>query len=119
MNFYTCPKCGQPYDAGLSFAKRHTCKKQQQAASQQSAAAWGKSIGWREGHGFAGARRPSRDDQRDKRIFAAWVVLAVLETAASLLAGTRVRRRNDWIKAARQPRAGGFGAGGDGGRSGN
>lgn len=119
MNIFTCPKCGQLYNAGVSLAKRHTCRKRQTAPGQQSAAAWRYSMGWREGQGFTGARRRSQDDPRDRRITAVWAVLSGLGAAASMLSGIRVSRRTNCIKAAQQPRAGGFGAGGDGGSSGN
>lgn len=119
MNIFTCPKCGLLYNAGVSLAIRHTCRERPTGSSQQSAAAWRYSMGWREGQGFAGARRRSRDDQRDRRISAAWAVLSGLGTAASMLSGIRVRRRTNWIKAAQQPQAGGFVASGDGGSSGS
>lgn len=44
--------------------------------------------------------------------------LSDLGAVVSILSGGRVRRI-DWVKAARQPRAGGFGAGGDGGSAGD
>lgn len=119
MNIFTCPKCGAPYNAGVSLAKRHVCRKQRTAADRRAAAEWRRSLGWREGQGFGGAggHRPRDDEQRDLRIAATW---AILSTLVSVLAGVRGRRRSiDWVKAARQPRAGGFGAGGDGGRAGD
>lgn len=119
MNTFTCPKCGQLYNAGVSLAIRHTCRERQTGAGQQSAAAWRYSMGWRERQGFAGAHRRSGDDQRDRRVSAARAVLSGLAAATSMLSGIRVRRRTNWIKAAHQPQAGGFGAGGDGGSSGN
>lgn len=119
MSIFTCRKCGEPYDAGVSLAKRHACPDGQTAAERQSAAEWRASLGWQEGHGFPGARYRPRHEPRDMRIAAAWAVLSSLGAAVSLLSGIRVRRRTDWVKAARQPRAGGFGAGGDGGSAGD
>lgn len=116
MNIYTCCKCGDPYDAGVSLAKRHACEKPPTAAKGQDAAAeWRKSLGWREGHGFSGVRR----QRRDERIAAVWAVLSGLSAVVSMLSGVKVGGRTDWVKAARQPRAGGFGAGGDGGSAGD
>ncbi|MBV1940742.1 hypothetical protein KUF83_29865 [Streptomyces sp. BV286] len=114
MNVFTCGKCGELYNAGVSMAKRHVCRQRQATAGRQTTAEWRKSLGWREGQGFIGARRLSQRERRDLRMAAAWGVLAAI---VSILPGGRVRR-TDWVKAARQPRAGGFGAGGDGGSAG-
>lgn len=118
VNVFTCRKCGKPYDAGVSLAKPHACRQPQATAGRRTTAEWRKSVGWREGQGFGGARRWPRRERRDLRMAAAWGVLSGLAAVVSLLPGGRVRR-TDWVKAARQPRAGGFGAGGDGGSAGD
>ncbi|GJF24995.1 hypothetical protein SHO565_55590 [Streptomyces sp. HO565] len=113
VNVFTCRRCGELYDAGVSLAKPHVCKQRPATAGRQTTAEWRKSLGWREGQGF-GAGRQLRQERRDLR----WAVLLTLADVLSSLSGHRVRRTN-WVKAARQPRAGGFGAGGDGGSAGN
>ncbi|GGS93153.1 hypothetical protein GCM10010254_11390 [Streptomyces chromofuscus] len=118
MNVFTCRKCGELYDAGVSLAKPHACRQRQATAGRQTTAEWRESVGWREGQGFGGARRRLRRERRDLRMAAAWGVLSGLGAVVSILSGGRVRR-TDWVKAARQPRAGGFGAGGDGDSAGD
>lgn len=118
VTVFTCPKCGELYNAGVSLAKRHACRQRQAAATRQTTAEWRESLGWREGQGFSGARPRPRQERRDPRVAAAVGILSGLGAVVSILSGRRVRR-TDWVKAARQPRAGGFGAGGDGGSAGD
>ncbi|GGQ39240.1 hypothetical protein GCM10010266_73110 [Streptomyces griseomycini] len=117
MNMFRCRRCGELYDAGVSLAKPHVCKQRQAPTRRQTTAEWRKSLGWREGQGFGVVRQP-RQERRDLRMAATWGVLSALGAVLSSLSGRRVRRTN-WVKAARQPRAGGLGAGGDGGSAGN